>query len=292
MSLLGIDIAWDRPTIAEIKGTGAQWVARYLSTDPTKNLTAQEVKDYPANGLSIVIVWETTTCRAGQGKQAGIDDAHAAISQRSILGLPADMPIHFAVDEDISWAGVEAYFQGVVSILGANLTGVYGGYQVIQGAHSFGLTYLWQTVAWSNGQWSPYATIRQPATTTLNGGADYDNAEVPDFGQYPRPINTGNGGTDLPTPQDVWAYKGPGDSPDVHQTVQNIATQVKSDGAQLTAIKTELDAVKTELDAVKTAIAGVTNLKLTDAQVTALVSQIVPVLVPQLLTAMGQKLDK
>lgn len=183
----GIDIAWARPTIAQIKGTGATWVARYFSPDITKNLTPSEVTSYTAAGLGIVTVWESTATRALQGFAAGVDDAKAARAQRASVGLPADMPIHFATDTDATWAQVAAYYQGVASVLGLSLVGCYGGLHVIEGAHSYGIRYLWQTVAWSGGLWAPYATIRQPGGMTLNGGADYDMAETPDFGQFPRP---------------------------------------------------------------------------------------------------------
>jgi len=286
MAVKGIDIAWARPTIAEIKGTGATWVARYFSTDSTKNITADEVKTYPANGLAIVTVWETTTGRATQGQAAGESDAHAADAQRAAVGLPADAPIHFAVDEDTDWASVAAYFSGVAQVLGLHRVGIYGGLKVIAGAHTVGIPYLWQTVAWSGGIWAPYATIRQTAGTELSGGADDDYAEVPDFGQYPRPNGSNNGGgTDVSlTAENVWAYKGPGDSPDVHQTVQNLTAQSKSNGAGISALKLELDQVKA-------ALAGLTEVKLTDAQVAALADQIVPVLVPKLVAALGHALD-
>lgn len=188
MSVTGIDIAWDRPTIAEIKATGARWVARYFSPDATKNLTASEVRDYHAAGLGVVSVWEGTATRALDGRAAGVADAHAADQQRASVGLPSDMVIHFAVDTDTNWPAVAPYFDGVRSVLGDSRTGVYGGLRVIEGAHAAGLRYLWQTVAWSGGVWASYATIRQPIGTTLNGGADYDTAEAPDFGQYPRPV--------------------------------------------------------------------------------------------------------
>lgn len=188
MSVTGIDIAWDRPTVAQIKATGAHWVARYFSTDDSKDLHASEVSAYSAASLGIVTVFETTTGRATQGYQAGIDDASLADGQRRAVGLPSNMVIHFAVDEDTSWASVEEYFRGVVAVLGLARVGCYGGIRVIEGAHAFGIKYLWQTPAWSGGQWASYATIRQSLGTTLSGGADYDTAEVPDFGQFPRPV--------------------------------------------------------------------------------------------------------
>lgn len=186
--LLGIDVAWDRPTVAQIKALGAHWVARYFSTDGSKDLTAAEVTAYPAAGLAIVTVWETTTGRATGGFAAGVVDAHTAEEERAAAGLPPTHVHHFAVDEDTSWASVQPYFNGIISVLGLARTGCYGGLHVIEGAHAHGIRYLWQTVAWSNGQWSPYATIRQTGGTVLSGGADLDDAEVPDFGQTPRPV--------------------------------------------------------------------------------------------------------
>lgn len=190
MSLQGIDIAWARPTTGQILATGAHWVGRYLSNDSTKNLQLGEVASYPAAGLAIVVVWETTTGRALQGFAAGQTDARAADQQRRGLGLPDDMPIHFAVDTDTTWATVQAYFDGAASIIGTPRVGAYGGYAVIEGAAAAGLRYLWQTVAWSAGRWSAHATIRQPGGTVLQGQADLDVAVATDFGQYPRPQET------------------------------------------------------------------------------------------------------
>lgn len=186
-NLMGVDIAWDRPTIAQIKATGAHFVARYFSTDATKNLQASEVVSYPAAGLSIVTVWETTAGRALAGFAAGVSDAKAAELQRKGTGLPSTHVHYFAVDQDTTWAKVQAYFQGVVSVIGMARTGCYGGYSVIQGAYAFGIRYLWQTSAWSKGQWSAHTTIRQTGATTLSGQADVDNATTADYGQFPRP---------------------------------------------------------------------------------------------------------
>lgn len=187
MSLTGVDIAWSRPTVEQIKAVGAHFVARYFSTDPSKNLRASEVTAYKAAGLGTVVVWETTTGRARAGRAAGVADAQAAEVQRKAVGLPGDMVIHFAVDEDTTWDAVAPYFAGAVSVLGQPRVGVYGGFKVIEGAAAAGHKYLWQTTAWSAGRWSTHATIRQTGGTTLSGGADWDTATVPDFGQYPRP---------------------------------------------------------------------------------------------------------
>jgi hypothetical protein len=188
MPVTGVDIAWARPSVAQIKGVGAHWVARYLSADTSKNITAAEVRDYRAAGLGTVVVWETSAGRATAGYAAGQADARAAEVERKAVGLPADMPIHLAVDEDTSWSSVAPYFSGAASVIGQARVGVYGGFKVIEGAAAARYHYLWQTVAWSGGRWSGHATIRQSGGTTLAGGADWDQAETPDFGQYPRPV--------------------------------------------------------------------------------------------------------
>jgi hypothetical protein len=187
VTVKGIDVAWARPSVAQIKGVGAQFVCRYFSGDPKKNLHADEVTAYHAAGLGTVVVWETTAGRATAGKAAGVADAKAAEVQRKAVGLPADMVLHFAVDVDTSWSSVQAYFDGVISVLGLARTGCYGGVKVINGAYGHGIRFLWQTVAWSGGVWSVHATIQQRGGTVLGGSADLDYATVTDYGQYPRP---------------------------------------------------------------------------------------------------------
>ena len=263
----GVDFAWQKPTVAQMRNMGATWAAGYFSNDPTKNWTKSLVSEFLAAGIGVVSVWETTTTRATEGYQAGVDDAHKAESERVSVGLDNKTVIHFAVDEDTDWSSVVSYFAGAASVIGKDRVGVYGGIRIINGAAAAGYKFLWQALAWSAGQWSPHATIRQEGGTVFGGSADVDYSETTDFGQTPRPGTT-TGGSDLPTPQDVWAYKGPGDKPDVHQTLQNIATavaKIEGDAAALAALKTELDAVKV---AVTAATAALTKLA-ADQNVTA-----------------------
>jgi hypothetical protein len=183
----GLDFAWTKPSPAQVKAAGGHWIAGYFSTDASKNLNHFNIPGYLSAGIPVVTVWETTTGRATQGHQAGVDDAHAAEAERIAAGLPATHVHHFAVDEDTSWSSVVAYFDGAISVLGLDRVGCYGGYPVIVGAHGHGIRYLWQTVAWSGGQWASFATIRQPGGMLLGGSADIDFSEAPDFGQTPRP---------------------------------------------------------------------------------------------------------
>lgn len=186
MSLV-LDIAWDRPTTAQIKATGAVGVMRYFSPDATKNITAAEVADYTANGLAVGTVFESTAGRATGGHQDGVDDAHLAEEERVLAGLPDTHRHHFAVDSDVPWSSVQAYFDGAASVVGLARTGTYGSFRVIEGAYGHGIRKLWQTSAWSGGQLSSHATLYQSGGTLLGGQADINRTLATDWGQTPRP---------------------------------------------------------------------------------------------------------
>jgi hypothetical protein len=193
---LVLDIAWDRPTTAQIKATGAVGVVRYFSPDATKNITAAEVTDYIANGISVGTVYESTAGRATAGQAAGAADAHLAEEQRVKVGLPNTHRHHFAVDSDVPWSSVQAYFAGAASVVGLVRVGTYGSFRVIEGAYGYGIRKLWQTLAWSGGQVSSHATLYQSGGTLLGGQADINRTLATDWGQTPRP-----GAVDMPLTQ-------------------------------------------------------------------------------------------
>lgn len=174
-----VDYAWNHPDPAAIKASGYVGVLRYLSTDPTKNLSPGERDLLQAQGLAIGLVWETTADRALQGAQAGTQDALLANGQADDLGYPADSCIYYAVDTDAVVDAVRPYFQGVVSVPGRP-AGVYGGIHVVDplltdGTCKFG----WQTVAWSRGVVSQIAHLYQRLTPTLpSPGGSYDEDVV------------------------------------------------------------------------------------------------------------------
>lgn len=179
---LAIDYAWVHPEPAAIKAAGYVAVLRYLSTDPTKNITTAEVEALFAAGLAVAgLVWETTATRATAGEAAGVADAQAAAAQAAAAGYPGGMPIYFAVDEDTTWADVAAYFAGVVSFfMGRTRVEPYGSDEVINGFYEVygGSPRAWQTEAWSGGTVSPHAAIYQRVTPTrpavAGAAGDYD----------------------------------------------------------------------------------------------------------------------
>lgn len=163
-----LDYAFQHPSVSAIKGSGAVGVMRYLShSGPPKDLTADEVKMLHDSGLSIGLVYESTSSRAGQGRQAGIDDATYAYDMAHHLGAPGGVVIFFAVDFDANPTAVLPYLQGVASVATAYLPGVYGSLRVVDTILAGGIMHWgWQTVAWSGGKVSTRAHLYQRGGAT------------------------------------------------------------------------------------------------------------------------------
>ncbi len=182
----GVDYPWSKPAAAALRDAGVSFVMRYLSKDPSKNLTLSEANALAAVGIWCGVVWETTAGRALDGRAAGTADAREAVRQAAACGMPSTRPIYFAVDTDTTWSRVAAYFQGVRDVLPAEQIGVYGGIRIIAAAADSGLvSWYWQTEAWSGGRWDPRAHIRQAGMARI-GGVEVDNntATQNDFGQW------------------------------------------------------------------------------------------------------------
>jgi hypothetical protein len=185
--LEGLDWAWGHANITELKRAGIHFACRYLSHDASKNLTRAEATALSKAGIACVVVWETTANRAGAGRQAGTSDAIVAAEQAKQCGKPGSAPIYFAVDFDADPARVREYFRGVNSVIGADRTGVYGGYRVVKDLMESRLAHFgWQTFAWSGGQWYAPAQIRQYENGVHVAGvsADRDRAMHPHYGQW------------------------------------------------------------------------------------------------------------
>ncbi len=196
----GVDYAWARPSPASLEADGYGFAARYLSYDTTgKNLSAGEADALIGAGLDVVANWEWGGQDSLQGYGRGVQEAQAAESQAKADGQPAGRPIYFSIDFDAqpSQQGtINAYFDGVASVIGRSRTGAYGGYGVISRLFDDGkITWAWQTYAWSYGQWDSRAHLRQIENGIGPGGEmDKDQSMVSDFGQW------GPGSTASPPP--------------------------------------------------------------------------------------------
>lgn len=201
-TISGCDYSFARPSPSSLTSMGYKFVCRYLSGDPSggKDLTSSEQSSLEAGGIDIVLNWETTGTDAMNGYNAGVSDATSAKSEAESLGQPTNRPIYFSIDFDAQSgdaASINAYFQGVASVIGVARTGVYGGYYIVKELFDAGLVHWgWQTYAWSNGAWDSRAQLRQVQNGVDNGQLDADEATVPDYGQYGpgSPVNGGDGG--------------------------------------------------------------------------------------------------
>lgn len=147
-----IDYSWARPSPSSIRTSGYSGVIRYLSFEPSKNLSAGERDALWAEGLAIGLVWEAEADAPLQGYGRGQSDAREANRQADALGWPGHVVIVYAVDFGASSSQFQAirdYFRGVKSV-GGRPAGVYGADHVCDdlGAHEPVHCY-WQCAAWS-----------------------------------------------------------------------------------------------------------------------------------------------
>ena len=186
----GIDYAWGRPSTGSLHAGGFQFAARYLSSDPSKNLSHAEASTLRGAGIDVATVWEDNADAALGGFGRGAADAHAAAAQADACGQPPGRPIYFAVDFDASSSdqgAIDSYFDGVASVLGRARTGAYADYYVLDKLFNAGkIRYGWQTESWSDGRWEGRAQLRQVAYDVSVGGvdSDVDDAVAADFGQW------------------------------------------------------------------------------------------------------------
>jgi hypothetical protein len=187
----GVDYAWGRPSPSTLHSSGYTFAARYLSHDTTgKNLSAAEVTSLKNAGVDVVVVWEQGGSDVLQGYNEGVSQATAAEQQALADGMPATRPIYFAIDFDASASQetvINAYFDGVASVIGRARTGAYAGYYAIKRLFDAGkITWGWQTYAWSGGLWDARAQLRQTKNDVIVGGVDcdLDSAVAADFGQW------------------------------------------------------------------------------------------------------------
>lgn len=169
-------------SVDEVKAVGASFVCRYVSTPGNpKNLTHSEAHELTANGVDLVVVFETTADRSLAGRNAGEDDAHHGLVQAIDAGMVGARPIFFAVDFDTAGSPhrTDAYFDGVAAVLGHHRCGPYGGIEVCEHQFSRGFQWAWQTYAWSDGKWG-----RAKLQQYLNGSSYDHDRGFGDFGQW------------------------------------------------------------------------------------------------------------
>lgn len=187
----GVDYSNPQTPPRVLVAHGAKFVGRYASTSGNpKNLTENEVKLLAADDIGIVSIFETTAGRALNGESAGADDIQAAVAQHQPLGMPDHAPICLTVDFDAQPSNlgqIERYFQGAASEAHGRPLGVYGGMFVCNALLSAGLAeYVFQTYAWSHGQWASKTHLRQVQNGIMWDGwaVDLCEAHEADYGAW------------------------------------------------------------------------------------------------------------
>jgi hypothetical protein len=221
ITVSGVDFSGGIPGGAAIASAGYAFACRYVFDGlpglPYKLLTKTEADDLLANNVGPVSNYESTGVDATNGFNQGAADAAQGNANHLAAGGPPDRPIYFSLDWDEAEAQdatVDAYFQGVASVIGLGRTGVYGGYWICNRLLNAGLvTWVWQTEAWStdpnrigpDGPDGTYldarANILQRNTAgfvSINGvQCDIDIAYTTDYGQW-----NYSGGDDQMTPEE------------------------------------------------------------------------------------------
>lgn len=174
--------------IATLHNLGADFISRYLSDFPSKNLTLAEATALSKAGIDVVSNWEDDVNSWQRGFAGGQRDAQVAWAQHKACGGVDGRPVYFSVDTDVNPANstLHAYFQG----LGAGMTpaqiGVYGSTGVCKALKSLGLApWTWRTMStgWTGGAGVP-SDFNVEQTGYFNGSYDRDASITVDFGQW------------------------------------------------------------------------------------------------------------
>jgi hypothetical protein len=157
-----------------------------------------------AQGVAVVVNWETFAERMRDGYPAGVVDARQADAVARSVGHPSDRPIYFSADWDTTptdQVAIDDYLRGAASVIGVPRVGVYGSYYVCRRClDNRTARWAWQTGAWSGGQREPRAHIYQRiGYVTVNGvQCDVNESLQLDFGQHLE--------GEMPTPADLWNF--------------------------------------------------------------------------------------
>jgi hypothetical protein len=195
VSVVGLAIdCVGHPTGAQVRAAGYRAIALYVGTPGRRKApSAEQVSDYLANGLELILVYEDTTGSWRGGRARGVADAQAVKAHLADLGLDWGRVgcVYFAFDEDVVTKDLplaRAYADGCGSVVGVAKLGVYGGRSVISDALDRGYaTFGWSAAGWQYGHIDDRSQLYQQVGTTNVGGVqcDVDQIRADNYGQYP-----------------------------------------------------------------------------------------------------------
>lgn len=253
--MIGFDYT-DRIAPAALKAAGCSVVIRYTTWSGWgKSLTPTEADELHAAGIPVAANFESTADRMKGGAAAGHADALEARGHLGDDHMPTGLKIWFSADWDVQQGEVSLvldYLHAAADALGSkDLVGLYGGLRAVKAAADSGFG-IWQTIAWSGGQWDPRAVARQTGRQLIVGGVQVDEnliINLAALGAWGGPTAGGS----MSTGSDVWSFKSsvPGLDPiDMRQRLVNAETAAEQARDQANAVKAELDGVNGKLDQV------------------------------------------
>lgn len=170
MTYEGIDTS-ARITAAQarkMRENGLCFAGRYLGPESWgKTVTRAEAKALHAEGISILLCYETTAERMRGGREAGAEDGSNALRYARELDVPVGTCIFFACDYNVPTGDLilcENYISAAQAALGGVYeAGCYGPEKVVSFLSDRRDCFkFWQCCAWSN-QFLPVANVRQYA---------------------------------------------------------------------------------------------------------------------------------
>lgn len=274
----GVDYSFSRPSPAALVSAGKRFACRYLSWHTSaaegKILDRAELDALLRAGLAVVLNWEFDVNDFRGGRAAGTENAAEAARQASALGYPGAV-IYFSIDQQVSSATdmrlMEAYVGGIAVTLGRERVGFYGGRQAILWAKALGITYLWQTYAWSDvdndgdADWVTGVLLQQYRNGVGIGGqtVDLTRATADYFGQI-------GGEIDMTPEQDKRLTH-------VEKIVAGVADRQVPQDAETDARLARLEALLREF----------ARAPVSDAQLATLAGQVADLVVARVLAKLG-----
>ena len=195
----GFDTTFDCSAVAvSIKAAGYEFVARYLSRNSQKAISATEAQALAAAGLSVILVYEDGPTNASYfTPDRGGQDGLRAAQQAHLLTSQDGTTIYFAVDYDASdndlSAAISPYFQAVGSSLRnfaaqnnpTYRVGVYGSGFICSSLASAGLAgqgWLSQSTGWNGFKTYSNWSIQQSQPITVCGVSGDGDVAIGDYG--------------------------------------------------------------------------------------------------------------
>lgn len=149
-----LDYSAGFPGAKAIKDAGYAGAVRYIGTPGNRKCTTKaELEDFDRHGLGMALVFEQTAGQWRNGFEQGRRDAKLARDHADAIGWPRGRPIYMAIDQDVvteaEYAAMGRYLDGAGEVLGRELTGPYGEYEVCRRSAEWGFPWQWQCRAWS-----------------------------------------------------------------------------------------------------------------------------------------------